>query len=168
MKYLMYFMDEFNQKYIDALIEAEKEIKVCDYMIYVTYPVVKDSKLLLRAMDSLSKAVVRLISVILKFEYVHNHLKLGDDKKENLELFFSKCASKYCLDESGKELLREILKLKDKQKDSVYEFSRNGKAVIYDEEMNISSVSLSKVKIYLTCAKGLLGSTKAEFKKAKV
>ena len=88
-------VDDIRKKFIDALIEAEKLWQGADHIAYITYPFVKNPKLLIRALEGLHKSLVLTISTILKFEYLHKRIELSGDTKKNLEFFFKKCSVKY-------------------------------------------------------------------------
>jgi hypothetical protein len=160
-------MDKSDKSFSEGLVEVEKKLQSAEYLTNVVYPAVKDTKLLLRALESLSDGVVKNISFILKYEHINQRIELGSDKNANLKLFYSKCAANYCT-ESDKQGIQEILKLREMQKKEAMEFSRSTSAVMYDDEMNISVVSLQKVKGFIGVSRRLFENTNRKLSIRKV
>ena len=63
-------MEPLRNKFVNSLIECEGLLNNSDYIVNVTIPVVKDQKLLIRALEANKKAASLLISTILKYEYM--------------------------------------------------------------------------------------------------
>lgn len=156
-------MDNINNKFANALTEAEKHWRNADHMVYVIIPVVKDSKLLLRALESLYKSLVLNISTILKFEYLYKRVELTNNPKRNLEIFFKKCAFKYGMNENERENIKKLLFFGKKHKVSGFEFSKSGKVIILDDAMSVSELSINLMKEFLQVSKKLLEKTQNSF-----
>src|SRR3989344_8453888 len=109
-------VESIYKKFFDSIIEAEKNWQAADHLIYVTMPFVGDQKLVIRALESLYKSFVLVISSILKLEYMHGKIELSKMPDRNLEIFFSKCAGRYGLSEEQVERMREVLFLGRKHK----------------------------------------------------
>lgn len=151
------------KKFVDALIEAEKERQRAEHLINVIYPVVKDTKIFLRALERLHKYLVLTISNILKYEYLYKRIELSKDAKKNLEVFFKRCSGKYGLNELDNQVVREILALGKKHKDSGFEFSKAGKVVILNDDLGINELSLDKLKEYIALLKRLSANARSNF-----
>ncbi len=144
------------KEFADKYVEAEKLWRGADHLVYVTYPVVKDEKLLLKALEGVHRAAVIGISLALKIGYVHRRiLSLGDPEK-NLDMFFRKCV---VFDDADEKTLRELLMLGKKHKESGFEFSRKGKAVIMDDDLGMKVLGVDQLKSFLRVCKVLLDST---------
>lgn len=156
-------MEGIHREFIDGLIEVEKQIGSADHLVYVTFPVVKDPKLLLRGLESAHKALAGCISLILKFEYLYKRVELSADKGENMKTFYKKCANSYGLDEHGQNLVREIMFLAKKHKDSGLEFSKSGRIIITDDELGTYELSFDKMKGFISLLKELLKNTNRKF-----
>ncbi|MBI2631840.1 hypothetical protein HYW75_02455 [Candidatus Pacearchaeota archaeon] len=150
------------KKLIDSSIEAEKNWRSADHFIYVLYPAIKDEKLLLRSLENLYKGLVMAITTVLKLEYIHNKIELSKDQKKNLEIFFRKCALKYGMIESDLELLKKVIILGKKHKESGFEFPRNGRVVIMDDEGNTLTLSMDEMKKYLEVVRKLIINVKKQ------
>ena len=157
-------MDNINKKFVDSLIEAEKQWRSADHLIYITLPVVKDTRLLLRALDSINKSVTLSISTILKFEYLYKRVELSADSGKNLETFFKKCAGRYGLNEQDNKDLKRILFLGKKHKESGFEFSKYRKVVILDDNLTVDEVTDGQIKEFLKVSRKIIEKSLAILK----
>jgi|SRR3989338_444267 len=157
-------MDNLQKKFIEALVEAEKNWISADHFIYVIYPVVKDEKLYLHVLENLYKSVVLTITSVLKFEFLHKRIGLTKDPKKNLEIFFNKCSKHYGIGEEDLILLKRVVFLGKKHKNSGFEFSRTGKIVILDDDLNTFILDSEDMKKLLVSVKKLIENVKVKFK----
>ncbi len=156
-------MESTHGKLIDELAEAEKLWQVADHLIYVTLPVVRDSKLMVRALENLYKSISKNISVVLKFEYLYGRVRLSDNSKKNLDVFFSKCSGRYGLDENDGEMIRQLMNLGKKHKESGFEFTRYGKIIILDDNLRSVEINAEKLKVFIKVGRKLLENTNRNF-----
>ena len=156
-------MEDAYKHYFDSLTEAEKSWKSADHFVYVILPAVKDNKIIIRAFENIYSSVVLIISNVLKIEYVHKRVNLTKDPKRNLEIFFTKCGNRYGLSEQDIEIIKEILFLGRKHKESGLEFSKSGKVIIVDDNLKTNELSLEKVKVFLKAEKKLLDNANRNF-----
>ncbi len=160
-------MENIHREFFDSLYEAEGLLNSADHLVYVTFPVVKDAKLLLRVLENLNKCAVKAISTILKFEYLYKRVSLSSDSKKNLEVFFSKCAGRYGLGADDKDKIKRIIYLGKKHKQAGVEFPRSGKMVILDDDLGREEIRADDVKIFIKVLKGLLENMNIKFKKGE-
>lgn len=159
---LSYGVENIHKQFLDELIDVEKLWTSADHFIYVTLPVVKDERLILRALEVLHKALVKNISIILKFEYMYKRIGLSSDTRANLETFFRKCIRNYGLNESEQEILKEVISLGKRHKESEIEFPRRGKIIIVNGSGSFE-LSLERMKEFLRVGRKLLENTNKNF-----
>ena len=152
-------MESIYRKFLDSLVEAEKAWKSADYLVNVTFPIVKDPKLLIRALESLDKEVRLAVSVILQVEYLFKRIELAKDAEENMRIFVKRCAKRYGIGEEDVKLVKEILFLGKKHKESGFEFGKGEKGVILDDLGNAYQLNREKMKSLLKAGYGLLENT---------
>tara|TARA_Y100000034_G_scaffold136314_1_gene212137 strand:+ start:1916 stop:2425 length:510 start_codon:yes stop_codon:yes gene_type:complete len=152
--------------FLDGLVEAEKLWKSADHFVYVTLPVVKDERLLARALENLHSSVVLLITTVLKIEYYYKRVQLTKNPKKNLEVFFTKCRAKYDITKEEGELIREVMVLGTKHKESGFEFSGKGKMFILDNEMRKTELGIEEMKEYVKIVRKLLENANRNFKQS--
>ncbi|MGA2130558.1 MAG: hypothetical protein ABSG05_03030 [Candidatus Pacearchaeota archaeon] len=153
------------EKFLESLEEAEKTMKTLDHMVYVTFPLIKDKRLLLKVIQEIKKSVTDCITAILQFEYLFKRVNLSRDPKENFKTFTEKCAPKYGIDKNELALIFELFDFVEKHKASPFEFIKGEKVVILSESMNQTTLSLDKTKQFLNMAKDILKKTREGMRK---
>jgi hypothetical protein len=148
------------EKFLENLFEAEKILKKLDHMIYVTYPVVKDKRLLLRILIETKIAIAKCINSILHYEYLYKRIKLTKDPIQNLRTFKVKCAPKYDISFTEIKLMVELFNIIEKHKKSPFEFRKEDKIVILSENSEPKIIIFEDTKEFLTLAKEILNKTK--------
>jgi len=155
---------EVQRKFFVDLMEAEKQRMSAEHFIKVVLPISQDNKMLIRALERLHKSVVLTISSILQFEYLNKRVRLSREKDKNLEVFFDKCASRYGLERKDFKVLREMLLLGRKHRESGFEFSRKKGFVILDDDLKHYSVNLNKLDEFFRIDKILIRNAQKQFK----
>ena len=102
-------MEQMDKKFSEDLMEANRSWQSAEHIINVVMPVVKDEKLLLRSLEILYKGSVKIISTILKHEFIFKRIELKQEASKNLDIFFRKCASRYELSEDDCVKLRNLI-----------------------------------------------------------
>ena len=156
-------MENIHKRFFDSLIEAEKRWQNADHMVFVTYRVVKDSKLLTRALESVYNSVVLSVSTILKYEYFHKRISLSQNTGKNLDLFFRKCAEKYGLNARDREVINDLIIIGRKHKESGFEFSKRNKIIILDDNLGMSELSVDRIKEFLEVGKRIIIKARENF-----
>ena len=148
------------EEYLENLQKSIKNMHIADHMIYITYPVIKDKRLLMKTLEHINDAVVCLINAILQYEQLHERIILQSNSNENLELFISKCSTRYNLTHEENEEIREILATAENHKKSSLEFSRKEKLIIMSDSLKTTAIDAEKLKKYLSLAKRIINKAK--------
>ena len=156
-------MAEVYKQAFEDVKEAQKLLGSADNFIHVLLPAIKDNKLILRAFECLSKATVLTISSVLKVEYVNKRINLTRDPKKNLAMFFGKCAFRYGIGNEDVKIIKEIIILGRKHKESGLEFSKSGRIIIMDDDFGTNELSLEKMNDFLRVVRQLLDNTNRNF-----
>ena len=141
--------------YSEAFNKARKSIEFADHMAYITMPVVRENKLIIKMLTELEKALTSIISAILQYEYSYKRISLYKSQDLNLRTFIEKSSKRYNISASELANIKEIFFLAKKHENSEFEFTKSENFVIMSKQ-NTFSVSLEKIKIYLETAKSLL------------
>lgn len=146
------------EDYAAAAKHAERRINIADHMLSVTYPLIRDPKLLLAILKNIFSAYKAGITAIvfkdraLKkippigncFESVYNIFKqysiLRHKLKKNILLEFEK--------------IREIL---DEQEKSTVQFSREDRLVFCSDTYRLKTLAVAELKKMLSKAKLFIG-----------
>ena len=147
------------EKYLQSLQKAIKTLQIADHMAYVTYPVVKDKRLLLKILENTYEAILHTINTILQHDYLWKKINLYHDPKSNFRVFSEKCAPRFNITKQEISEILDILSLVEKHRRSPLEFARKDKVVIMTENLRTSVLGIEKVKTYLTLTKALIQKT---------
>jgi len=124
-------------------------------MIYVTYPILKEKRLLAKILEGIDSVVRGVIKAILQHEYEYKRIKIYSDPHANFTIFERSCVDRYGI--TGQiENIHEILTLAEKHKDSSMEFVRNNNMVILSDDLRTEIITLEKLKEYIRTAKELM------------
>jgi len=152
------------EKFLENIQEAEKNLRTIDHIIYVTFPLIKDKRLLLKVVQEIKGVVTGCITSILQYEYLYKRVSLYRDSKENFKTFTEKCAPRYDISKNEIKLFMELFDFVEKHKASPFEFVKDEKIVILSENSKPTILSLEKAKEFLILAKDILRKTKEGMK----
>ncbi len=147
-------------KFFENLQEASKIIFTADHMLYVTFPLIKDKQLLLKILLDTKIAISKCINSILQYEYLYKRIKLYNNPKTNFKTFEEKCAKKYNITEQEIKLILELFNIMEEHKKSSMEFMKNGKIIILSQSLQQKTITIEKIKEFLTLAKKILKKIK--------
>ena len=151
------------EKFLQNIQEAEKTIRTVDHMIYVTFPLIKDKRLLLKIILETKTAIANCINSILQYEYLYKRINLYKDPLSNFRTFKDKCAPRYEITGEEVKLVLELFDIVEKHKKSAMEFIRREKVVILSESLEQKTISVEKAKEFILLAKSILNKTKGKF-----
>ena len=57
------------QKFNNFVLEANKKFKLADHIAYVTYPLLKETKLLLTILENTNKSLILALNAYLYYDY---------------------------------------------------------------------------------------------------
>lgn len=155
---------EIERKFVEDLVEIERCWQSAEHFVKVILPVVKDQKLILRALETLHKGAVLAVSIVLKYEYLHGRVELYKQPGKNAEVFFSKCSGVYGMNFADKENLKKLLVLGKKHKESGFEFSRFGKMIILDDELKVNEVNKKNIEEFADVLRRLSQMIRNQFR----
>jgi hypothetical protein len=144
------------EKYLQNLQLAIKNLQLADHMTYVTYPIVKDKRLLLKILDNIYDSLINTINAILQHDYLWKKIRLYRDPKTNFQIFSEKCAPRFKITAQEVEEILDILALVEKHRKSPLEFARKDKVVIMSDNLKTNIIDIQKIKQYLILAKKVL------------
>jgi len=149
-------MEEFQQlKEI-----AQKKISLADHMLTMTYPLVKDTKLLLVVLENIFLAMTNAMGSVLHYERLFKRVPPFTDNFENkFSLFKEKCVTRYNINPEYTKLLREVKDIIVQHRKSPVEFVRKDRFVICSDNYKIKTVSIDQIKEYISRAKSFIQQT---------
>ena len=82
------------EKFRSIVLEANKRLKLADHMLYVTYPLVKDHKLLIHILENIDKSLKCSIDAYLRYDRIYKRIKANPETFLEKINIFSKISSK--------------------------------------------------------------------------
>jgi len=147
------------QNFQKNIAEALRSLKIADHMTYVTYPLVKETKILLKIFNEIYNSILNCIRAILNYEYFYKRINLYSDEKENIKSFIDEYYKKYKIKKEHIKKIKEILEIYEKHKSSPLEFAKKEKIVILSDNLSVNTLDLRKIKEYLLLAKEIFLKT---------
>ena len=139
--------------------EARERLKNADHLITMTYPLVKDNRLLLAAIDNLLQALELSLASILSYELKYQRVPpFQEDLPSRIRLFSEKVAPRYKIDKNYIKLITDLEEIIKFRKDSPVEFNRGDKYIIASPEFKLREITLPVTKDYLEKAKRFIES----------
>jgi hypothetical protein len=151
------------EKYLESLELAQKAFQTADHMTYITFPLVKEKRLLLRILSELSLSILNTINSILQYEYYNKRIQIYRDARDNFQTF-REISPGYEIKPEQLRKLVEIINLAERHKKSPFEFVRNDKIIIMSEGMQTDTVSLEKIKEFLIYVRDFIKKTSLKIK----
>ncbi len=144
------------EKFQENLKDAIRSLQIADHMAYVTFPLVREQRLLLKIFDEIYKSIINCINAILNYEYLYKRINLYKSNKDNLQTFTEKCAKNYSLNNEQIKKIKEILEINQKHKRSAMEFVKKDRIIILSNTLKTQIIDIQVIKQYLLLAKELL------------
>jgi hypothetical protein len=134
---------------LDNLDKANRLFKMADHLTYVSYPLLKDNKLIITILENLNEANNRLIDSLLYYDYYFKRIKyVPKDDIEKREIFKLYSINRYNLNKEYIVLIKNLNEIIEKRKSSKMEFVKNDKYVIWNEN-NLLTLNYEKIKEYI-------------------
>jgi hypothetical protein len=144
------------EKFIEYLDSSARNLRTADHMAYVTYPLLKEKRILFEILNNIYTSVLNIVNAILQYEYFYKRISLYKESRDNLAVFKERCASRYQISQDEISKINELFSLIEKHKNSPFEFVRKDKIVIMGENLHTDFINLEKIKAYLLLSKDVL------------
>jgi len=136
---------------------AKKKLNVADHMLFVTFPLVKDTKLLLAIMENVFLSMSYAMSSVLHYERLFKRIPSFHDNFENkFNLFKENCVKKYGFNMEHINLIREIKDIIVEHRKSPIEFVRKDRFVICSNNYSVRTIDINQIKKYIAEAKSFI------------
>lgn len=143
------------EKFQEASEQAKRNFKIADHMLSVTFPLVKDTKLLLAIVENLFLTYTNSIAAILYHERLFKRIPpyREDSFESKFNMFKEKCLVKHNIDKSYLEEIQNIRDILIEHRKSPVEFKKEDRFVICSEHYQIKTISVNDIKKYISKAK---------------
>jgi len=142
------------EKFQELREQSIKKLQLADHILTMTYPMVKDPRLLLSSVENLFLAFTYGMSSILYYDQLFKRIPpFPDNFTSKFELFKDKCMNRYNIDLEHLRIMKEVKEIVVAHKKSPVEFSRKDNLVICNADYRMRTISANEVKIYIEKAK---------------
>lgn len=142
------------EKYEISREKAKRNIQIADHMLSVTYPLIKDTKLLLAIIENIFLAMTNAMASVLYFERMYKRIPPFQDTFESkLNIFREKLVHRYNIDKGLVADIQEIKNIILEHKKSRVEFKRKDRFVICSDNYKLRTLGIKDIKNYLAKAK---------------
>ncbi len=142
------------EKFQQAREKAVRNLRIADHMLYVTYPLVRDNKLLMSITENIFLALTNAMASVLYYERLFKRVPpFHETFDSKYNLFSEKIVPRYNIDRKYLQYLRTIKDIMIAHRESHVEFSRPGKYVICIEDYKTKTISVTELKDMLKVAK---------------
>jgi hypothetical protein len=139
----------------DVLVNAERSINSADHLMRVVYPLSNDKKVILRVLERVYDSAIFAISFLLKYEHLTKKIKLSKNTDENIKMFYS-ISRDYGLNENEIEVIKKLIFIGKKHKESGFEFSRKSKVIIMSDDLETFELNEEYMKSFILTVKRLI------------
>lgn len=155
------------EKFILSIDSASKTLQTADHMIYITFPLIKDNRILIKIFGEIYAAILGTINAVLQYDYAYKRIMLYNDAAANFKNFREKCAPRFGISQEEMARIIEIFKIMEGHKQSPMEFVKSDKFVILSDTLKTDIVTIEKLKEYLVLAKSMLQKVNDRIKNRK-
>ena len=79
----------------ELIEEANRKIRTADHLAYMTYPMLKDPKLIMKIAENISEAMKIAIEAIVYYDRLYKRIQpLGEEFTTKYDIFKSSCAKR--------------------------------------------------------------------------
>jgi hypothetical protein len=141
------------EKFRNLVLEANRKLRLADHMAHVTYPMLKETKLLLTILNNIDLSLKASLDAYLYYERLYKRISPhSDDLRTKLEIFEKSAAKRYDLQNYSK-LIMEVHNILKKHRESPMAFVKKEKLVICNGDYRMKILEISDVKNHLSKAK---------------
>jgi hypothetical protein len=145
------------QKFLDYSQKASRSYTVADHMVFTTYNVVKDPKLLLLAATHLQESFDNAISALLYYDYYYKRIStFPSDFSQKLDLFRRYSCQKYNVPREIIQIIQDVRNIVRDHKKSEMEFRRKNKFIIASKNYRLRTLTIEKLKNFVLQSKPLI------------
>lgn len=145
-----------DNSYISNLDNGNKLFRAADHLAYITYPFLKDNKLLMSITENLYNSLISIITALLQFEAYNRRIDyMPDNLSDKLSILKEHCAIRYNLNEAHIKIIQDLHNLMKERKTSIMEFYRNDKFIVYNDS-GVRSISINTLRSYLFTSKDFI------------
>lgn len=147
-------MEQAIEKHDENILLAKKALRTADHMTYMTYPLVRDLKIIVSITENIYLAVINAMESVLQYDRFYKRINpLAENFDSRFQVFKEKCAPRYEFDKDDLILIDELRNIIKHHTDSNMEFVRSDKLIICSPTFKMKTLDISAIKQYLVRTK---------------
>lgn len=147
------------EKFQELRDTAKKKLQLADHILTMTYPVVRDSKLLLAVIENLFLSLTNAMGSVLYYERTFKRVPPFQDNFSSKFNLFKEYANKKEINQDYIHMIQNIKNIIIQHKKSPVEFARKDQFVICNGNYKMQTLSVNELKTYIEKAKTFLTHT---------
>ncbi len=144
------------RRFEELLEEASERLRVADHLLTVTYPLVKDPKLLMEVVKGLQDCLVKCINSLIEKDLFYKFIDPLPEAFPQRFMVFREVAKRHGFKEEHFSLVRDVEELVERHKQAPLEFSKKGEFVICSDNFQVKKLSVEDLKKQVLKAKEFL------------
>jgi hypothetical protein len=133
---------------------SKRKLTLADHILTQTYPLLKDPKLLLAAIENIFLAYTNSISSLLYYERLFKRIPNFQDTYESkFRIFEERCSFKYHIKEENINIIKEIKNIILQHRKSPIEFTREDQFIICSNDYSMKTIKYKQLKEMIINAK---------------
>tara|TARA_Y100000310_G_C20605658_1_gene775338 strand:+ start:887 stop:1363 length:477 start_codon:yes stop_codon:yes gene_type:complete len=142
----------------NKLKQAQDLFTKADHLIYTTYPIVKENKLLYSSIVYMDRSLMTAISAWVEYERYYKRISPGPkDLNSKFHIFKTYIARKHQVPLEYVKNIMDIRAIIKAYKESPMTFSRKEKFVMWSNEDKLKTINVEQIKKHLTKSRLFLG-----------
>ena len=144
---------------IQVLLErANKLHEVADHLAFVTYPVVKEPKLIFTIAEHVLNACILAMDALLYYELLYKRINSYNKESfaEKISILKTRIAPKYGIERKHVFLIEEIKNMLENRQNSKIEFAKRNEVIFCSHDYDVKIISIEKAKNYVYESKAFL------------
>ena len=145
------------EKFQQAREKSVRNLRIADHMLYVTYPLIKDNKLLMSITENIFLAMTNAMASVLYYERLFKRIPPFHETFDSKYNFFTeKIVPRYNIDAKFMKNVKMVRDILMAHRESKVEFSRPDKFVICIDDYKTRSITENDLKNFVAISKQFL------------
>ncbi len=145
---------------VKLIADSEKSFQTADHLLYFVYPMLKDQKLIKKALEEIFNSARNLVTSILLFERKKSNIRIYQDRESNIETF-KRISTKLDISKPELDVILEIIDFGEKHQKSPTEFVQKNQIIILLENQRYETITFEKLKSYANILKTVIQKFKS-------
>ena len=145
------------EKFQELIETSEKKIRLADHILTQTYPLLKDAKLLISALENIFLSYTNSIGSLLHHERLFKRIPQFQDTFESKwRIFLNYCVDKHDIKQEDINMIRHIKNIIVQHRKSPMEFVRDDRFVICSDDYKMETLGHEELRKMLTHAQSFV------------